>query len=285
VGKNGNISVKIGTQSNGQGHETSYAQIVSDILGIDISLIQIFQGNSIDIKKGSGTGGSRSTPVGGSALKVATENLLNKMIEILSENIKVNPKSIEYRNGIFFYKNKTFSISDISNIFTKNTKNNLIEAKGSWTPPQGSFTYPNGTHICELEVCKDTGKVNLLAYHVVDDFGKVINPLLLEGQVHGGIAQGIGQALYEETIYDSNGQLLSGSLMDYAIPRASDLPNFNFSYNQIPCKTNLLGVKGAGEAGAIGAPPAVINALCNALDVEHIDMPAKPEKLWKIINS
>ena len=154
----------------------------------------------------------------------------------------------------------------------------------SWAPIQGSFTYPNGTHVCELEINESTGRVHILSYSVVDDFGKVINPLLLEGQVHGGIVQGIGQALYEETIYEKNsGQLLSGSLMDYAIPRASDVPNFKFLYNEVLCKSNLLGVKGAGEAGAIGAPPAVINAICNALEIDHIDMPAKPEKIWKFL--
>ena len=142
-----------------------------------------------------------------------------------------------------------------------------LEEEGTWTPQQGTFTYPNGTHICELEINKETGSVIILAYYVVDDFGKVINPLLLEGQVHGGIVQGIGQALFEETQYDENGQLISGSLMDYAIPRASDVPNFQFSYNEVLCKNNLLGVKGAGEAGAIGAPPAVINAICNALNI------------------
>ena len=142
---------------------------------------------------------------------------------------------------------------------------------------------PNGTHICELEIDKFSGFVKILNYTVVDDFGKVINPMLLEGQVHGGIAQGIGQALFEETIYDDEtGQLLSGSFMDYAIPRASDLPTINFSYNEILCNTNPLRYKGAGEAGAIGAPPAVINAICNALDLDHIDMPAKPEKIWRI---
>ena len=135
-----------------------------------------------------------------------------------------------------------------------------------------------------MEIDKFTGKVSITNYTVVDDFGKVINPLLLEGQVHGGVVQGIGQALYEETIYDDeSGQLLSGSLMDYAIPRASDVPNITFEFNEILCKNNLLGVKGAGEAGAIGAPPAVINAICNALQIEHIDMPAKSEKIWKVI--
>ena len=281
VGKNGNINVKIGTQSNGQGHETSYAQIVSEILKVDISQIQILQGNSKEIPKGSGTGGSRSTPVGGSALKVATEALLDKSRKILSEKYGINSDLISYREGIFSFEGKKLSLAEVSSFLSDSKKD--LEVDGSWTPPQGSFTYPNGTHICELEVNKENGKVKILSYFVVDDFGKVINPMLLEGQVHGGIVQGIGQALFEETVYDENGQLLSGSFMDYAIPRASDVPNFNFSYNEIPCKNNLLGVKGAGEAGAIGAPPAIINALCNALQVNHIDMPAKPEKLWRII--
>ncbi|MDC3024146.1 xanthine dehydrogenase family protein molybdopterin-binding subunit [Alphaproteobacteria bacterium] len=283
IGKNGNVTVKIGTQSNGQGHETMYAQIVSEILGIDISLIQIMQGNSKEIKKGAGTGGSRSTPVGGSALKLATEGLIKKIKVVLSEKFETNSSSIEYKNGIFTFKNKSLTLAEISNFYSDD--NNQLEEEGTWAPTQGTFTYPNGTHICELEVNKETGKVNILNYYVVDDFGKVINPLLLEGQVHGGIVQGIGQALFEETLYDENGQLISGSFMDYAIPRASDVPDFQFSYNEILCKNNLLGVKGAGEAGAIGAPPAVINALCNALNISHIDMPAKPEKLWKIINN
>ena len=190
--------------------------------------------------------------------------------------------SISYNQGAFSFNNKSFTLAEISNLFSSN--NAHLEEDGIWTPTQGTFTYPNGTHICELEINKETGKVSILAYYVVDDFGKVINPLLLEGQVHGGIVQGIGQALFEETLYDENGQLISGSLMDYAIPRASDVPNFSFSYNEIFCKNNLLGVKGAGEAGAIGSPPAVINAICNALNIAHVDMPAKPEKLWKIIN-
>ncbi|MBV68191.1 MAG: carbon monoxide dehydrogenase [Pelagibacterales bacterium] len=282
VGKNGNITVKIGTQSNGQGHETSYGQIVSEILGVDISLIQVVQGNSKEIEKGSGTGGSRSTPVGGSALKVATENLIKKIKILLSEKFSINPLSIYYNQGTFNFNDKSLTLAEISNLFS--SYNAHLEEDGIWTPIQGTFTYPNGTHICELEINKETGKVSILAYYVVDDFGKVINPLLLEGQVHGGIVQGIGQALFEETLYDENGQLISGSLMDYAIPRASDVPNFSFSYNEIFCKNNLLGVKGAGEAGAIGAPPAVINAVCNALNIAHVDMPAKPEKLWKIIN-
>ena len=239
IGKNGDITVKIGTQSNGQGHETSYAQIVSEILDIDISTIQVMQGNSKEIEKGSGTGGSRSTPVGGSALKVATENLLKKIKELLSIKYNVEIKNIKYKNGLFYFDDKKFNLAEI--LSKLSDKGETLEAKGSWAPQQGSFTYPNGTHICELEINKENGKVNILSYVVVDDFGKVINPMLLEGQVHGGIVQGIGQALFEETIYDEHGQLLSGSFMDYAIPRASDVPNIKFSFNEVLCKNNLLG--------------------------------------------
>ena len=284
VGKNGSIEVKIGTQSNGQGHATSYAQIVSEILDIDIEQIEIVQGNSKEIFSGSGTAGSRSIPVGGSALYKATKDFFNKSKNILASNKSLDITSISYEKGFFKYKEKLFSLSDIANI--ANDNNSSLKTSAEWAPAMGSFTYPNGAHICELEIDKYTGKVEIISYNVVDDFGKVINPLLLEGQVHGGIVQGIGQALYEETIYDNEtGQLLTGSFMDYTIPRASDLPNFNFNYNEIFCKTNLMGVKGAGEAGAIGAPPAIINAICNALNIDNISMPAKAEKIWKILKS
>ena len=282
VGKNGNVSIKIGTQSNGQGHETSYAQIASEILQIDIENIQVLQGNSIEIPKGSGTGGSRSTPVGGSALHLATLKLVEKGKKYISKKIQVNENEINFQNGVFSSKEKLFSLAEISNLLSDEEL--IFNSYESWAPAQETFTYPNGTHICELEINDKTGRVNILSYSVVDDFGKVINPMLLEGQVHGGIVQGIGQALYEETIYEEeSGQLLNGSFMDYAIPRASDVPNFKFLYNEVLCKANLLGVKGAGEAGAIGAPPAVINAVCNALGIDHIDMPAKPEKIWKVL--
>ena len=283
IGGNGNIEVKIGTQSNGQGHATSYAQIVSEVLEVDVNEINIIQGNSLEISKGSGTGGSRSMPVGGNALYLAAKKFLKNTKEVLAEYLKTKPNKISYKAGFFKHENKQFSLSDLTQLFDANT---VLNVDSDWAPSLGTYTYPNGTHICELEIDKFTGKVEILDYTVVDDFGKVINPLLLEGQVHGGIAQGIGQALLEETIYDDEtGQLLSGSFMDYAIPRASDIPFIKFSYNEILCKTNPLGIKGAGEAGAIGAPPAVINAICNALNINHIDMPAKPEKIWKVLSS
>ena len=282
IGGNGNIEVKIGTQSNGQGHATSYAQIVSEVLEVDINEINVIQGNSLEILKGSGTGGSRSMPVGGNALYLASKNILKNIKEALAKYLKTKSDAISYKAGLFKFENKQFSLSDLTKLFDVEKVFNI---NTDWAPNLGTYTYPNGTHICELEIDKYSGLVKVLDYTVVDDFGKVINPLLLEGQVHGGIAQGIGQALFEDTIYDEEtGQLLSGSFMDYAIPRASDMPLIKFSYNEIPCTTNPLGIKGAGEAGAIGAPPAVINAICNALDIDHIDMPAKPEKIWKILS-
>ena len=283
IGGNGNVEVKIGTQSNGQGHSTSYSQIVSEVLNIDINRINIIQGNSIEIPKGSGTGGSRSMPVGGNALYLASEKFLKNTQELLAKNFKTDPNDIIYEKGFFKFNNKNYSFSDLTKLFNAQESLNI---NADWAPKPGTYTYPNGTHICELEIDKFSGFVKIINYSVVDDFGKVINPLLLEGQVHGGIAQGIGQALFEETIYDTEtGQLLNGSFMDYAIPRANDIPTINFSFNEILCTTNPLGIKGAGEAGAIGAPPAVINAICNALNLNHIDMPAKPEKIWRILNS
>ena len=281
IGGNGNVEVKIGTQSNGQGHFTSYSQIVSEVLDIDIDQINIIQGNSIEIPKGSGTGGSRSMPVGGNALFLASKKFLKNTQELLAKHLKTNPKNIIYDKGFFKFNDKNYSFSDLTKLFDSLESLNI---NADWTPKPGTYTYPNGTHICELEIDKYTGLINILNYTVVDDFGKVINPLLLEGQVHGGIAQGIGQALFEETIYDNeSGQLLTGSFMDYAIPRASDVPSIKFDYNEVLCANNPLGIKGAGEAGAIGAPPAVINAVCNALNIDHIDMPAKPEKVWQIL--
>ncbi len=282
IGGNGNVEVKIGTQSNGQGHSTSYAQIVSEVLEININEINVIQGNSLEIAKGSGTGGSRSMPVGGNALYIASKNFLESTIASLAKHFKTNANEIQYKSGVFTFKNKSVSLSGLTQLFEKND----LEVNADWTPSPGTYTFPNGTHICELEIDKYLGTIEIIRYTIVDDFGKVINPLLLEGQVHGGIAQGIGQALFEETIYDDmTGQLLNGSFMDYAIPRASDMPFMKFSFNEILCTTNPLGIKGAGEAGAIGAPPAIINAVCNALNIEHIDMPAKPEKIWKVLSS
>ena len=279
--KNGNIILHIGTQSNGQGHETAYKQILSEYLGVNPEIMTVVQGDSDLIAFGAGTGGSRSVPVGGAAIKVASENIINKAKSLAAEKLNVTEDSLEYKEGIFLAEgtNLTITLEDLA----KENKD-PIKVSSQWTPP--NYTFPNGCHICELEVDKDTGQIEIKKYTVVDDFGLVINPNMLAGQVHGGIAQGIGQAIYENTVYDDeNGQLLSGSFMDYALPRAEDLINVDIRWNMVPCETNLLQIKGAGEAGAIGAPPAVINALVNALKIEHIDMPATPNKVWSKIHS
>jgi carbon-monoxide dehydrogenase large subunit len=275
--KNGSITLHIGTQSNGQGHETAYKQI----LGIGPEKMTVIQGDSDVIAFGAGTGGSRSVPVGGAAIKVASENIISKAKSLAAQKLNIDESILEYKEGIYLAEgtNLTVSLEDLAK-----DNNEPIKISSQWTPP--NYTFPNGCHVCELEVDKDTGQIEIKKYTVVDDFGLVINPNMLAGQVHGGIAQGIGQAIYENTVYDSeNGQLLSGSFMDYALPRADDLINVDIRWNMVPCETNLLQIKGAGEAGAIGAPPAVINALVNALNIEHIDMPATPNKVWSKLHS
>ena len=277
--KDGNITLHIGTQSNGQGHETAYKQILCEYLGIGPEKMTVIQGDSDLIAFGSGTGGSRSVPVGGAAIKVASENIIGQTKIIAAKKLNVDENLIEYKEGLFLAEatNLTVSLEDLAK-----ESDIPIKVSSQWTPP--NFTFPNGCHVCELEVDKNTGHIEIKKYTVVDDFGLVINPQMLAGQVHGGIAQGIGQAIYENTVYDEeNGQLLSGSFMDYALPRAEDLINVDIRWNMVPCETNLLQIKGAGEAGAIGSPPAVINAIVNALNIDHIDMPATPNKVWSRI--
>ena len=278
--KDGNITLHIGTQSNGQGHETAYKQILCEYLGVSPEKMTVIQGDSDLIAFGAGTGGSRSVPVGGAAIKVASENIIGQTKIIAAKKLNVDENLIKYKEGLFNVEgtNLTISLEDLAK-----ESDVPIKVSNQWTPP--NFTFPNGCHICELEVDKDTGHIEIKKYTVVDDFGLVINPNMLAGQVHGGIAQGIGQAIYENTVYDEeNGQLLSGSFMDYALPRAEDLINVDIRWNMVPCETNLLQIKGAGEAGAIGAPPAIINAIVNALNIDHIDMPATPNKVWSRIH-
>ena len=281
---NGDITVHIGSQSNGQGHETAFTQIICEFLDVNPEKVKIIQGDSDIISFGSGTGGSRSVPVGGAAIKIASEDIINQGKNIAANKFGVEVDEISYKESIFLVEGKNLNIS-IEDLAKESSK--PIIASHQWSPP--NFTFPNGCHICELEVDKETGKVEILKYTVVDDFGLIINPNLLAGQVQGGIAQGLGQALLENTIYDQdNGQLLSGSFMDYAIPRADDLTNIDIEWNMVPCETNPLQIKGAGEAGAIGSPPAIIYALVNAFkdyNIDHIEMPATSHKLWKILKS
>ncbi|MEA2780415.1 MAG: aerobic carbon-monoxide dehydrogenase large subunit [Rhodospirillaceae bacterium] len=290
----GNVAIAVGTQSNGQGHATAYAQIAAERLGIPIERIRVHQGDTDRLSFGTGTGGSRSLPVGGHAVLAAADKVVVKARRIAAQLLEAADADIEFAEGRFTIvgTDKSVSIEEVATAAYQAERRpdgaaDFGLAETAAYLPKGS-TFPNGCHIVELEVDPDTGSVEIDRYTIVDDFGAAINPLLLLGQIHGGTAQGIGQALFEHTIYDpETGQLVTGSLMDYQLPRALDLPEFKIEFHNVPCKTNPLGIKGAGEAGAIGAPPAVINALVDALaewGVSHIDMPATPQHIWGAIN-
>jgi len=288
VDEQGQVTLYIGTQSNGQGHETAFRQIVCDRLGIPFEDINIVQGDSDAIASGGGTMGSRSVPVGGSAIGMAAEKVIERARAQAAEMMECAVEDVEYASGelriVGTDRIKTFK--EVAAAAHEGSAQGIDEAD-TFAPEVATF--PNGTHVCELEIDRATGEVEIVDYCVVDDFGYVINPLLLEGQVHGGIAQGLGQALLENCTYESDsGQLLSASFMDYTMPRADNLPLIRFKRNEVPCKTNPLGIKGAGEAGAIGAPPAIINALVNALadqGIAHLDMPVTPNKLWQLMQA
>ncbi len=288
VANDGHITLYIGTLSNGQGHETAFRQILCERLGVAFEEVSIVQGDSDLIETGGGTMGSRSVPVGGAAIGSASEKIIEKAKLIAAELLETAVSDIEFDNGAFriIGTDRVQTFHEVAKAAAKDD-DVAFDEKESFAP--GEATYPNGTHVCELEIDNTTGEIEIVDYTVVDDFGNVINPLLLEGQVHGGIGQGVGQALLESCQYESDsGQLLSASFMDYTMPRADDFPPIRFDLNKVPCKTNPLGIKGAGEAGAIGAPPAIINAIVNALKdkgVRHVDMPVTPNRLWNIMKS
>ncbi|HIC82505.1 MAG TPA: xanthine dehydrogenase family protein molybdopterin-binding subunit, partial [Kiloniellaceae bacterium] len=289
--EDGGVTLWIGTQSNGQGHFTAYSQLLADKLGLEPEQVEIHQGDSWDLPQGGGTGGSRSLLMGGMALDGAADKVIERSRKIAGHLLEAAEADIEFAEGIFTVAgtDRRVSLTDVA----KATQGDSLPEDLRETPDEqhhivaGKQTYPNGCHLCELEVDPETGTVRLQRYVVVDDFGTLVNPLMAAGQVHGGTVQGIGQALLERTVYDENGQLLSGSFMDYCMPRADDLPSIELTMvEDMPCQTNPMGVKGAGEAGAIGACPAVINALVDALSplgIRHIDMPATPEKVWRAI--
>ena len=288
VSAEGHVTLYIGTLSNGQGHETAFRQILCERLGVAFENVSIVQGDSDLIETGGGTMGSRSVPVGGSAIVAASQKIIDKAKETAAELMESAVSDIEFDDGEFRIvgTDRVQSFNEVAKAAAADS-GVAFDEKETFTPDEA--TYPNGTHICELEIDEATGEIELVDYSVVDDFGKVINPLLLEGQVHGGIAQGLGQALLESCEYEKeSGQLLSASFMDYTMPRADDFPPIRFNRNEVPCTTNPLGIKGAGEAGAIGAPPAIINAIVNALSdygVRHVDMPVTPNKLWSLMQS
>ena len=251
VSDQGHVTLYIGTLSNGQGHETAFRQILCDSLGIAFEEVSVVQGNSDLIETGGGTMGSRSVPVGGSAVGSASKKVIEKAKDTAAEILESAVSDIEFDNGDFKIVG-TDRVVPFRSVAEKaaGESNVAFDEKETFAPEEA--TYPNGTHVCELEIDMATGEIELVDYTVVDDFGRVINPLLLEGQVYGGIAQGLGQAILESCQYESgSGQLLSASFMDYTMPRADDFPAIRFKRNEVPCETNPLGIKGAGEAGAI----------------------------------
>jgi len=288
----GKVTLLTGTSPHGQGHETTWSQILADELGVSFEDIEVLHGDTAVSPLGMDTYGSRSVSVGGVAIHFAAKKILDKARKIAAHELEVAEEDLEFSEGKFAVKgapDKAKAIGEIA--FSAWTAHNLpegtepgLEATYVFDPP--NFTYPSGTHICVVEVDTETGETEIVRYVAVDDCGTVINPMIVEGQVHGGVAQGIAEALYEEAVYDENGVLMTSSLANYRVPSAAELPSLTLSSTVTPSSTNPLGVKGIGEAGTIAAPPAVINAVIDALQplgVTHIDMPATPERVWRAL--
>ena len=286
----GGVTVFTGSHSHGQGHETVYAQIISEYLGVPVDNVQVEHGDTLTVPFGMGTYGSRSGPVGGAAVLKAAEKIIEKGRKIAAHLLEASAADIEFKDGTFAVAgtDKSVTIGEVA--FAAYVPHNYpldelepgLDETAFFDP--ANFTFPSGTHIAEVEIDRETGLVELVDWVAVDDFGTVMNPMIVEGQVHGGVAQGVGQAMLENCVFDENGQLLTGSYMDYCMPRAADLPDIRLDVTDIPCPHNPLGVKGCGEAGAIASPAALINAVANALGTD-IDMPATPEKVWRAIRA
>jgi carbon-monoxide dehydrogenase large subunit len=293
----GGVTVLVGTHNHGQGHETSFAQVVAERLGVPFAKVRVVFGDTALVEKGAGTHGSRSMRMAGSAMLGAAKALVARGTEIASHLLEAAADDIEFARGAFRVRgtDRVVTLAEAAQAARDGAVPAALaealkgELAGDLEYRTAGLTFPNGCHVCEIEVDPETGAARIARYAAVDDVGRVINPLLVHGQAHGGIAQGAGQALMERVVYDrETGQLLSGSLMDYALPRASDLPALTVDTHEVLCRTNPIGVKGAGEGGATGAPPAVINALLDALaeaGVSHIDMPATPETIWRALGA
>jgi len=289
----GSISVFTGSHSHGQGHETTFAQLVSEYLGVPLESVDIVHGDTNKIQFGMGTYGSRSLPVGGSALVKALDKVVAKGKKIAAHLLEASAADIEFKDGKYTVAGTDKSLPFGAIAFTAYVPHNYpidelepgLDETAFYDPK--NFTFPSGAYITEVEIDRDTGIVEVQSFTCADDFGRIINPMIVAGQVHGGLAQGIGQALYEHAVYDDGGQLVSGSFMDYCMPRADNLPSFKVDTHTTLCTHNPLGVKGCGEAGAIGAPVAVMNAVIDALSplgVQDLTMPATPEKVWRAIH-
>ncbi|HEY4440888.1 MAG TPA: molybdopterin cofactor-binding domain-containing protein, partial [Candidatus Elarobacter sp.] len=289
----GSITVMTGVSPHGQGQETTFAQIVADELGVPIDTINVIHGDTDKVQYGVGTFGSRGTAVGGAALKLAIETIQAKAIKIAAHQWEANPDDVEYRDGKIQVKgdpSKSLSTAEAGFLAFMGDKlppglEPGLDATRRFEPP--NFVFPFGTHVCVVEVDPQTGQVRFERYLAVDDCGRLLNPMIVEGQVHGGITQGLSQAMYEEVVYDDDGQLLTGTLMDYAVPHAGQVPHYEVDHTVTGTTVNPLGIKGIGEAGTIGSTPAVANAVIDALapfGVTHIDMPLRPEKIWTAIH-
>ncbi len=288
----GTVTVFTGSHTHGQGHETTFGQVVAERLGIPMENVEVVHGDTDRVPFGMGTYGSRSIAVGGSAIATACDKIIAKGKKIAAHALEAAEADIEFEGGTFRVAgtDKSVGIGDVAmaayvpHNYPLETLEPGLDENSFYDPK--NFTFPAGAHICEVEVDPDTGVVDVVNWVAVDDFGKVINPMIVEGQVHGGIAHGVGQALFESCVYDAeSGQLLTGSYTDYCLPRADHFPDIRLGLTETPCPHNPLGVKGCGEAGAIAAPAAVINAITDAIGVAHIDMPATPEKVWRALRA
>ena len=281
----GTVELRIGTQSNGQGHATAYAQIAAEQLGVPMERIVTRQGDTDELDEGGGTGGSRSVPLGGPSVNRAAKALAQKIRKLASDRLEVAEGDIELVDGVARVVGTDKSL-DLADIAARAESREDVKADGVFEQDQP--TYPNGTHVVELEIDPATGSTELLRYTIVDDFGVTVNPLLLQGQVHGGAVQGIGQCLTEHAVFAEDGQPITASFMDYGVPRADLVPSFTFETRNVPSTTNALGIKGAGEAGTIGSCPAVMNALVSALEptgIRHVEMPVTPGDLWTALQA
>jgi carbon-monoxide dehydrogenase large subunit len=290
--RSGTVTLYSGSNSQGQGHETVFKQLVCDRLGLDPNETQYIQGDTDEVFFGEGTGGSRSATLAGSAFHMATEKIVAKARKIAAHMLKVEESDLKFEDGVFSTPktNRTLTIKDlaVASLEPNNLPKDMeagLSASAIYSAPLANF--PNGCHVCEVEIDRDTGETQIVRYTVVDDVGTVMNDKLLHGQIQGGIAQGAGQALMEDIHFDAAGQLVTASFMDYAMPHAHNFCDMAVEANPVPTKTNPLGVKGAGEAGCVGALPAVVNAVVDALSefgIKHIEMPATPERIWRAIN-
>jgi carbon-monoxide dehydrogenase large subunit len=293
VDQAGQVTILTGTSPHGQGHETTWAQIAADVLQIPIEDIVVKHGDTAVVPQGIGTFGSRSAPVGGSAVWDNSETVREKARKLAAHMLEAAVEDVDLVDGRFQVRGvpePALSWSQIAQAATADAT--PAELRGELTAnelftPKGD-TYPFGTHICVVEIDPENGQLQIIRYLTVDDCGRVINPLVVEGQVHGGITQGLGQALFEGVVYDESGNLISGSLMDYALPKAHFLPSYETNRTETPSPLNPMGVKGIGEAATIGSTPTVVNAVVDALShlgVRHLDMPLTPEKIWQALRA